>query len=95
MATIELTARHNPLAWLLYFTKLTVSVDGQPSTFRWGRSEIPVMPGTHTVDVSFRYMGAQRGPASISVPVAEGTPARLRYTMPPWMYAKGRLEVVG
>jgi hypothetical protein len=70
MATIELTAQHNPLAWLLYFAKLTVVG-------------------------SFRYLGAQRGPATISVPVTEGAPVRLRYTMPPWMYANGRLEVVG
>ena len=94
MGTIQLEARHNPLAWLLYFTKLRVVVDGTANTLPWGRSAIPVTPGSHTLDVSFGYMGSQRGPASITVSVAEGETVRLSYRMPSWMFAKGRLTAV-
>lgn len=94
MGTIQLEARHNPLAWLLYFTKLRVVVDGTANRLPWGRSDIPVSAGAHTVEVSFGDMGSQRGPASITVPVAEGETVRLSYRMPSWMFAKGRLTTV-
>lgn len=94
MATIELNAKHNPLAWLLYFTKVRVAVDGQTGEGGWGRRTIQVAPGSHTVDISFGYMGQQRGAASITVQVAEDEPAQLLYSMPSWMFAPGRLRQV-
>jgi hypothetical protein len=94
MGTIELDAKHNPLAWLLYFTKLTVAVDGQAQQLGWGRRQIQVAPGAHTVEISFGYMGRQRGPASINVHVGDQGVTRLRYSMPSWMFAAGRLSQV-
>jgi hypothetical protein len=91
MATIELDAKHNPMAWLFYLTKLRVAVDGQPQRLPWGNQSIQVPPGAHTVEVSFGYMGKQRGTAQTTVTADETRPARLRYRMPSWMFAKGRL----
>lgn len=91
MATIELNARHNPLAWLLYFTKLRVAVDGQPSTSAWGRQKLSVTPGTHLVEISFGYIFAQRGQAATTLTATDDQPARLGYMVPSWMFAKGRI----
>lgn len=90
---IELTARHNPFAWMLSFTKLTVAVDGAAQIYPWGTTFIPVQPGNHQVEVSFRYFGSPRGPASAAVTVPDGGVARLTYRMASWMFAAGKLEV--
>lgn len=90
---IELTATHNPLAWLLYFTKLTVTVDGSQQRLPWGTNTILTEPGTHRIDVSFGYLGRQRGAASIEVPVPAGGKAKIRYKMPSWMSAPGRITI--
>lgn len=90
---IVLTAKHNPLAWLLYFTKLTVTVDGTAQKLAWGTSTIPAEPGLHQLDISFGYLGRQRGPASIEVNVPPTGSVALTYKMPSWMFAAGRLTV--
>ena len=61
MTGIELSARHIRLDWLLNFTKLTVSVDGKAQVLPWGTHVIPAAAGTHTLDVSYGYLGKQRG----------------------------------
>ena len=91
---IELTARHTPLAWLLYFTKLTVSVDGNPQVLPWGTQLLPTAAGAHRLEVSYGYLGKQRGPAALDVPVSEGSLTRVRYSTPPWIFAKGKLGIV-
>ncbi len=92
MAQLELTAKHSPLAWLLYFTKLRVVIDGDEHVRPWGKQVFELPPGSHTVEISFGYLGSQRGPATTTVEVSDHSPARLRYRMPPWMFAAGRLD---
>ena len=90
---IELTAKHNPLAWMLYFTKLTVAVDGDEQTHKWGSTFISLPPGPHDVAISFRYMGSHRGKATATVTVPDGANATVTYKMPSWMFAPGKLTV--
>jgi hypothetical protein len=90
---IQLTATHNPLAWLLYLTKLTVKLDGVAQTQKWGSTFIPAAPGNHQLEISFRYLGSQRGLASEAVMVPDGGTVAVRYKMPSWMFAKGKLTV--
>ena len=90
---IQLTAKHNPLAWLLFFTKLTVTVDGDAQTHKWGSTFIPAAPGTHEVAITFGYMGRPRGNATTSVTVPESGVVALTYKMPSSMFASGKLTV--
>jgi hypothetical protein len=91
---IEVTAKHNPLAWLLYFTKLTVTVDGQPERLSWGTHVMQAEPGLHRLEISFGYLGRQRGAAAADVTVPESGAVKVQYKMPSWMFAAGRLTVV-
>lgn len=94
MAQIELNAKHNPMALLFYLTKLRVLVDGQPQPgLGWGRHTVEVPPGQHQVDISFNYLGQGRGPASTTVNAVEGQTVHVRYRMPSFMFAKGRIKV--
>ena len=94
MTGIELSARHIRLDWLLNFTKLTVSIDGKAQVLAWGTHVIPAAAGTHTLDVSYGYLGKQRGPATLDVPVVDGQVTRVSYSTPPWwMFAKGKMSI--
>ena len=90
---IEIVAKHNPLAWLFYFTKLDIAVDGQHRKSAWGKNVISAKPGHHRVEISFGYLGRQRGAASAEVTVPQVGAVRVNYKMPSWMFAPGRLTV--
>jgi hypothetical protein len=90
---IEVEMRHSPLAWLLYFTRPTVEIDGHPNRTRWGRQFFPAAPGQHTVTVYFGYLGRKEtGKNSIAVDVPEGQVRRVEFKMPSWMLAKGKMR---
>jgi hypothetical protein len=90
---IVLTAKHNPLAWLLYFTKLSVSLDGNAQKLGWGTNTILAEPGPHNLHVSFGYMGQQRGAASTDLHVPDGGTVAVNYKMPSWMFSAGKITV--
>jgi hypothetical protein len=90
---IQVTAKFFPLAFLLYATKPTVTVDGTPSVASWGTNSYDVSSGRHTVKVAFRYLWMKEcGANSIEVDVPEGKTTKVRFYMPPWMLAKGSLK---
>jgi hypothetical protein len=93
---IEIIGRHNPLAWLLYFTKLTIEVDGQPQQGPWRRQRfIAVPPGEHTVKVFFKYLAKARCcEAGTVVQVAPGHVTGLEYRAPQLMTSPGKLKAV-
>ncbi len=92
-ATLLVNATHSPLAWLLYFTKLTVEVDGDARPGRWGERSVSVTPGPHEVKVYFTYlMKARTGEAAVSVVASQGSPASVRYKAPRLMTSAGRIE---
>jgi hypothetical protein len=93
---IEIIGRHNPLQWLLYFTKLTVEVDGQPEQGPWRRRRvIAVPPGEHRVSVYFKYLGKPRCCAAETVvQVAPEQVTRLEYRAPQLMTSPGKLKTV-
>ena len=93
---IEITGRHNPLAWLLYFTKLTVEVDGQPRRGPWRRPRfMAVPPGEHKVNVYFKYLAKARCcEAGTVVQVSPEQTTRLEYRAPQLMTSPGKLNAV-
>ena len=90
-----MVGRHLSLAWILFFTKLTVEVDGEPHVGPWKPHFIPVAPGPHTVTVFFKYIGKDRcGEASIPVTVPEDGSVGLQYRAPKLMTSPGKLDTV-
>jgi hypothetical protein len=93
---IEVIGRHNPMQWLLYFTKLTVEVDGQAQPGPWRQQRfVAVPPGQHRVNVFFRYLTAARAcEAVLDVQVSPGQVTRLQYRAPIFVTSKGKLRLV-
>ena len=94
-STIEVTAGFVPLAFLLYFTKPIITIDGSAHRGVWGANSYNVAPGRHNVKVAFKYFGkANTGENSIDVDVADQTTTRIRYRAPFVVTAKGKLTIV-
>lgn len=54
---IRLTSGFFFLAFLLYFVKPQVSIDGGPPIpVKWGESFVPTSPGPHQVKFWFKYL---------------------------------------
>ena len=91
---IEVKAGFFLLAFFLFFCTPRIEIDGAVHKKSWGTHFFEVAPGRHEVAVYFRYLFmAQCGRNSVSVDVAQGAVTRVRYNMPPWMFAKGSLKV--
>lgn len=91
---VEVKAKFFPLAFLLFLCTPRIEIDGQVHKKYWGTHFFEVPPGTHQITVYFRYLFMSRcGQNTISVNVAPNTVTRVRYYMPPWMFAKGSLKV--
>jgi hypothetical protein len=91
-AAVAVTTKFFPLAWLLYFFKPNITVDGQPMTGTWGRNTIPVAPGAHQVHVHTPYiLPTKVGKAEVMVNVGPGQTAELEYKVPMLIWARGSL----
>jgi hypothetical protein len=91
---IEVTGRHNPLAWILLLVPLKVEVDGQQESGSWGSRFIAVPPGEHRVSVYFPYLFMPRCcEGSASVTVSPGQVAKVDYKAPLFMFSPGKLTV--
>jgi hypothetical protein len=91
-SAIALTTKFLPLAFLFYFVKPNVAVDGYPVAANWGRVVIPVQPGQHRLDVHTPYfLPPKVGPADLMVNVAPGQTVELEYRSPLIAFARGSL----
>jgi hypothetical protein len=73
-----------------------VLIDGVEHRRPWGEHFFPLRPGRHTVEVFFRYaVQARCGYNSLDVVVRPGQVQRVRYWMPPWVFAAGSLRPDG
>jgi hypothetical protein len=84
-----------PLAWLLFFFKPKVAVDGQEVPVSgWGRTHVPARPGQHHVHVYVPYfLPSKLGPADATADVRPGQAAELEYKAPMWAFSAGALGV--
>jgi hypothetical protein len=82
-----------PLAWLLFFFKPKIAVDGQETTaLAWGRTVLPARPGQHHVHVHVPYfLPSKLGPADATADVRPGQVAELEYKAPMWAFSPGSL----
>jgi hypothetical protein len=91
---IEVTGRHNPLAWILYLVPLEVEIDGQAQSGSWGTRFTAVPPGQHQVSVYFPYLFRRRCcEGSATVTVSPGQVARVGYRAPLFVFSPGKLKV--
>jgi len=83
-----------PLAFLLLFCTLIVTVDNVPHRLPWGTHFFHVPPGRHTVRVFFHYLFMpQCGVNSVTFDVPQGTVRLVSFYMPPWVFSKGSMSV--
>jgi hypothetical protein len=84
-----------PLAWVLFFVKPKIAVDGQEvQAPAWGRTHLPARPGQHHVHVHVPYfLPPKLGPADATVDVRPGQVAELEYKAPMWAFSAGSLGV--
>lgn len=84
-----------PLAWLLFFFKPKIAVDGQEMPVSgWGRTHLPAGAGQHHVHVHVPYfLPSKLGQADATADVRPGQVAELEYKAPLWAFSAGSLGV--
>ncbi len=93
-AQVVVTSKHIFLAVFLYFTKITIEIDGVAHIVGWGRQSVDVAPGSHDVRVFFKYLfKARTGEAGTTVNVPAGATVSLLYRAPLLMWSAGRLKI--
>jgi hypothetical protein len=92
---IAVNTQFFPLAWLLFFFKPKIAVDGQEMPVAgWGRTVLPARPGQHQVHVHVPYfLPSRMGPADATADVRPGQVAELEYKAPMWAFSAGSLGV--
>lgn len=90
---ITLTTKFFPMAWLFFFIKPKVLINGhEVPTAKWGRNEIALPAGQYHLHVHVPYfLPPKIGPADLNVTVAPGTPVELEYRAPLWNFSPGSL----
>ena len=83
---IVVRCRVHPLALLLLRCKTTIAVDEDSVQERWGEHFFPCEPGSHRVQVSFRYLRERLGDAIMDVTVEPGQTVRVNYQSPPMFF---------
>ena len=92
---IEVTTGFFPLAFILFLCTPRVVVDGTVYMRPWGAAFFALPPGPHTIRVFFKYLFMNEcGANTITVNVQPGQVTRVKYNMPPWMFARGSLKQV-
>jgi hypothetical protein len=82
-----------PLAFLLLLFKTIVTIDGVPSVLPWGEYVFPVAPGTHQVEVCFKYLFGPMGANGLTVSAAPGQTVSVLYRSPFIVFMKGRISL--
>lgn len=82
-----------PLGFFLFFCTPTIVIDGQTYGRSWWSNHFfPLTPGRHNVKIFFKYLHMDEcGANSIDVDLERGQVRKIKYFMPPWMYAKGSI----
>ncbi|GAA2877250.1 hypothetical protein Acy02nite_62760 [Actinoplanes cyaneus] len=91
-ATIAVTMRYAPLAFVLGLFTPVLQIDGKNVPASWGRVTTPVAFGEHHVHVHVPYLLAARiGTAETTVMALPGRTAELEYRAPLLAFLRGAL----
>jgi hypothetical protein len=91
MTGVEVTTGFMWIAFLYYFFKPTVVIDGVPTKVKWGTQFFGLQPGRHHVHVFFRYGFMDAGKADLDVDLTPGQVRRIRYRTPWFVFSKGKI----
>jgi hypothetical protein len=90
---VEVKVGFFPLALFLYFCTPRIEIDGKVHKVSWGTHFFDLPPGGHTIKIYFGYLFMPYcGANSIDVVVEEGKTRKVRYWMPPLIFAKGSIR---
>jgi hypothetical protein len=89
---IEVTTGFFWLAFLYFFFKPTIVIDGVPTKTTWGTQFFGVAPGRHHVHIFFRYVFMDAGQGDVDVDVAAGQVRRVKYRTPWFVFSKGKIS---
>jgi hypothetical protein len=93
-AQLKVTTNHSPLAFMLYMTKINLTVDGgETEKIGWGGTSLGLEPGSHEIEISFQYFGRPAGKASATVDVADGSSTTVAYRAPMVVMRPGKITV--
>jgi hypothetical protein len=89
---IAVTTKFLWIAWIFFFIKPKIFVNGHEVAAVWGRNVIPVQPGQHHLHVHVPYfLPPKVGSADLPVPVQPGQTVELEYRTPVWVFSGGSL----
>jgi len=85
-----------PLAFVLNAITPIVEIDGVKQQKKWGKHFIQTSPGRHFVRIYFPYMGKKEcGANHIQLSINNNETKSLSFYMPPWMFVKGKIKLLG
>lgn len=92
---IHVRTRFFFLAFLLYFVKTRLHLDGGPPVVRpWGETFIPAPPGRHVVRCYVRYLFySEMGDSSVEVDVPPGGVVSVSWRAPLTVFTRGKWTV--
>lgn len=91
---VEVTMSFFPLAWLLYFCRPVVEINGYPNRLGWGTHFLDLPPGRFVVAIYFPYMFSARcGLNSCEIMLQPGMVRRISFYMWPLMFIPGSITV--
>lgn len=95
MAKLTVKTGFFPLAFLLYFCRPVIVLDGKEYPQRkWGKVDFEITKGEHSVGMYFRYVGIPRcGERTVSFSVEKDENVFVRFWMPPWVLAKALARI--
>jgi hypothetical protein len=80
---IAITAKYWWMSFIFGLFKPYLTIDGHPVQAAWGRTVVPVPPGTHHVHMHIPYLLPSRiGNADLMVPVHPGQAVEIEYRAP-------------
>lgn len=93
-AVIEVKTSFFFLAFLLFFCKTVVAVNGRGEPQSWGTTTIPVPPGRYTVEAWCKYfLAPEMGRNGVVIDAAPGTVTRIHWKAPWLVFLKGSIAV--
>ncbi len=91
---LKVTTKFFPLAFLLFFCKPRIEIDGKPYPRSWGTHFFKLPPGRYKLRIYFPYvLMSECGLAKVRVTIHPGEVTQLTYEMPPWMFAGGSITI--
>jgi hypothetical protein len=93
-ASVQVTTRTPPIAFLFLLFKTNVSIDGFRHVVKWGTNHYPLDPGHHTLEIGFRYFfGRNMGRATAEFEVMADQVVRVTYLPPAQIFGSGSIRI--